>query len=358
MEESSALPLDRVSARVAQRVEKELDRYLASPEEAALAVQAARDTVPADALAGLDAVLAMKKGLSYRDGLVVQLAWGLEVEGFDHTLKGDGGRTATKAVADRLTARHIAAVRDAYQNIAKNFPRLDRGNVQAFDGLLHWMNAATAPEREQLFSLLIARIALTARNVLPMPTLARTELTFAKVAMLLDELFKTGSGGAYEQLAVAAFLEALIDEFGMGGVGALSVKTKNINAADASSGATADVQVMRGNKIEEAFEVSASDWRGKVPQALLAARNADLNRVHILAYGDDAKGLADALGDSTTDVALMDVRGFLRLIAGLLRTPSREAALRRLYELIERNQPETDRVNFYVGLLRSHSLTA
>jgi hypothetical protein len=358
MIEQKKTSLDRVSARVAFRVEQELDRQLSSADDAAREVQDLRSQLPDEAANGLDAVLTMKQGLSYRDGLIVQLAWGLEADGFDHTLKGDGGRTASKAVAVILSDRHIAATKDAYQNIGKNTPTLVRGNVPAFDALLYWMNSASRRDREALLRFLLARVALTARNVEPMPALARANLTFANVAAFLDALCKIPSGGSFEQFAVAAFLEAIIDEFGLGGVGGLGVKTKSINATDASTGATADVQIMRGNKIEEAFEVSASDWRSKIGQALDAARLADLKRVHVLAYGDDLTGLGQSQQNTTTDVTVMDVRGFLRLIAGLLKTPAREVALIRLYELIERNQPEAERVNAYVGLLRSHALTA
>jgi hypothetical protein len=179
-----------------------------------------------------------------------------------------------------------------------------------------------------------------------------------KVVGLLDALLAIPSGGAYEQFAVAAFVEALIDEFGLGGVGGLGVRTKNINASDASAGTAADVQVMRGNKIEEAFEVSASDWRGKVAQAIQAARNSDLPRVHILAYVDNLEGLAEALGATTTDVTVIDVKVFLRSLVALMKKPAREVALRLLYDHIERRQPDIARVNAYVGLLRSHSLAA
>jgi hypothetical protein len=352
---SASVPISR---RVSLRVEAELDDFVQATEDAATRIAVLREVVAPDVLDKLDAVLSMKQGLSYRDGLIIQLGWGLEVPQFDHTHKGGGGRTAAQAIATALGKRHIAATRDAYQNIGKNTPNLARGNVAAFDDLLRWMNTAEEAERQSLLSLLLATVAMTARNVLPMPQLARAELTFAKVALLLTDLFAIPSGGVYEQFAVAAFLDALIDEFGLGGVGRLGVKTKNINASDASSGTAADVQIMRGNKIEEAFEISASGWKGKVSQALDAARNADLPRVHILAYGDDLDGLGDLLTDSTTDISVMDVRGFVRLVVGLLKKPAREGALRRLYELIERNQPEADRVNTYVGLLRSHVLTA
>lgn len=349
---------DRLSARVVQRVLAELDDYLASPEQAAEFIGAQRAAVDQDALVKLDAVLTMKQGLSYRDGLIIQLAWGLEAEQTDHTLKGDGGRGAAKGIAGGMADRHIAATKDAYQNIGKNTANLARGNVPAFDDLLRWMNAADLDGRRRLLSLLLATVSLSARNVLPMPQLSPVELTFASVSSLLDDLFAIPSGGVHEQFAVAAFLDAVIDQFDLGGVGRLGVKTKNINASDASSGTAADVQIMRGNEIVEAFEVSASHWRDKVGQAVSAARNADLPRAHVLAYSDNLEGLQEMLANTTTDISVMDVRVFVRLLAGLLKKPNRATALVRLYELIERNQPEVDRVNSYVRLLGRHALTA
>lgn len=345
----------RVSARVADRLIAELDGFLADATAADAMIEVLSRKLPAEVLDWSASVLGMKQGLSYRDGLFIQLAWGLEVPGSDHTQKGEGGRSAAGRFATALAERHIPVVKDAYQNIGKNNPNLARGNVPAFDSLLHWMNQADDSDRAALLSLLLATVSKTARPVLAMPELARAELTFVNVAEFLDALLGTPSGGAHEQFAVAAFLEALLDEFG---VKDLWVKTKNINASDASAGTAADVQIVRGNRIEEAFEVSATDWRGKIGQALLTAKAADLQRVNVLAYGDDLIGLRDALKGATSDVSVMDVRSLLRLIVGVLRKPAREVALRRLYELLERNQPDVERVNSMVRLLRSHALTA
>lgn len=349
-------PPARVSQRVVERLVTSVGAHLDALEDAKAVVEVRRAELDPRAIELLDATL--KAPISYRDGVFIQLAWGLEEGSFDHTHKGEGARSSAAKFAAALADWHIPFVKDAYQNIGKNSANLARGNVAAFDDLLRWMNGASAEEREALLELLSATVALTARPVRPMPQLARAELTFAKVVGLLDALLATPSGGAHEQFAVAAFLEALIDEFGQGGVGGLGVRTKNINAADASAGTAADVQVMRGNRIEEAFEVSASDWRGKLSQAIQAARNADLPRVHILAYVDTLEGLADALQATTTDVTVIDVRAFLRSLAAVMKKPAREVALRLLYDHIERKQPDIERVNAYVELLGRHALTA
>lgn len=349
-------PPSRVSHRVTERLVGLLDHHLARPDAAAAAVGKLRVELDPRIVALVDETL--KAPVSYRDGLFLQLAWGLEEVAFDHTLKGDGARSSAGMFGRALADRHIRSVKDAYQNIGKNITNLARGNIAPFDDLLRWMNGADEVERGKLLNLLAATVALTARPVLPMPTLARAELTFVKVATFLDALLAVPSAGAHEQFAVAAFLEALIDEFGLGGVGGLGVRTKNINAADASAGTVADIQVVRGNRVEEAFEVSASDWRGKVAQAIATARAAGLPRVHILAYVDNLEGLAAALGATTTDVTVIDVRVFLRSLGAVMRNPAREVALRLLYDHIERKQPDIERVNAYVRLLGSHALTA
>jgi hypothetical protein len=346
----------RLSNRVLIRLIAAIDSALAaalSPQQ----VTELREAADLSAVSLLDRVL--KRPLSYRDGVLIQLAWGLELPEFDHTTKGEGARSTAGRFASELQKRHIPAVKDAYQNIGKNSPVLARGNEPAFDDLLRWMNGADECARQKLLDVAAATTAQTARPVLPMPQLARAELSFGKVVGLLDELLSIPSQGAHEQFAVAAFLEALIDEFGLSGVGALGVRTKNINATDASAGTAADVQIVRGNRIEEAFEVSASDWRGKVDQALSAARSADLSRIHILAHVAQSESLREAgTGNASTDLTVIDVRSFLRTLVALLKKPAREVALQILYTHLDRKQPDAGRVNAFVRLLSSHALSA
>lgn len=115
---------------------------------------------------------------------------------------------------------------------------------------------------------------------------------------------------------------------------------------------------MRGNRVEEGFEVSTTDWRSKVEQALTAAKSADLARINVVAPAPDLTGLEELTASTTIDVAILDLRPFLNFLLSALRKPGREAALIRLYELTERNQPSPERVNRLVDLLRRHALTA
>ncbi len=110
-----------------------LDAFLADSEGAAEVVERMAPGLPSTVVADANALLKGKGGLSYRDGLIVQLAWGLVgPEGFDHTQRGEGGRGVGQALGKANAARHIPKVNDAYENIGKNSANLARGNVVEF----------------------------------------------------------------------------------------------------------------------------------------------------------------------------------------------------------------------------------
>jgi hypothetical protein len=340
----------RASATVPVRILAAVDRFIEDGTAAKTAVATGKVSLSPEVLSSVAAVEGKK---SYRDGLLIQLAFGLEAgSGFDHTMRATGGRWAAAAVGVGFAERHIPAVKDAYQNIAKNQPNLVRGNEPAFDLLLMWMNGEPPAQRQVLFDYIAACAATTARPVLSMPRLRIAALTFANVAGLIDELLKTPSGGAHEQFAVAAFLDAVLHEFGAGGFAAgLRVETKNINASDASARTAADVQIMRAGRIEEVFEVSANNWRSKVAQAVAAAKQGDVTRAHIIAAAEgDDQDLADLAGIDR-EVSVTDVRTFLRVIVSVLRAPHREYALQQFYILLDQKQPNTELTNEFVRLL-------
>lgn len=64
------------------------------------------------------------------------------------------------------------------------------------------------------------------------------------------------------------------------------------------------------------------------------------------------------LGEIAEDVSVIDIRQFLRLLVAVMRKPARAAALRRLYQLLDRNQPNIALVNAYVKLIKQHGLDA
>lgn len=345
--------LDDITAR--------LDAFIAAPDQASRCMADAPSKLPVEVLENVAAVESLKKSQpqTHRDALLIQLGFGLEAqEPIDHRQRAMGARTAGAPFGKLFASRHIPAIADAFQNIGKNIELLARGNVPPFDALLTWMNDASRDERLALIDYITARAALTARMVLPMPPLRVAALTFAATTRFLDELLTTPSGGAYEQFAVAAFLDATLYEFGLGGtVGGLRVVTKKINASDASSGTAADVQIVRGNKIEEAFEVTANDWKTKVAQAAVTSAKADLSRSHIIAsVAPDEKEFTD-LNQLDADVSVLDVRSMLRMLCATLRKPAREYALKRLHELVDRNQPDPELTNNVVRVLSRLQLT-
>lgn len=254
-----------------------------------------------------------------------------------------------------FAARHITAVKDAYQNIAKNTVSLTRNNVPAFDRLLIWATGATPAERKVALRLACAVVAATSRPVSPMPPINRSALTFSRMVDLLHGLLATPSGGAFEQFAVAALLNTLVTNHGEGRA---RVETKNLNASDRSSFAAGDVQVVVGNRVIDAFEVTANDWRTKVSSVPKTIRDNDLSRLHIIAARPEADraAVAAALRQLGEDVSVLDVQQIVEVLAAVLTRPQRADALTRLYEYLDRYQPDTDRVNLFVERLRAADL--
>lgn len=325
-----------------------VDGFIAAP----VAVSAAG--LPPEVAEDLGAVLADSR-TSYRDGVMIQLAYGLAGPELDLTRRQAGARSVAQQLGAFLAQRHIRSVKDAYQNIAKNTDVLTRGNVAQFDRLLHWANGASVVDRETALRYACAAVAATARPVRPMPALNRSALTFSRVVGLLHGLLATPSGGAFEQFAVAALLDTLVANHGEGRA---RVETKNLNASDRSSFAAGDVQVVVGNRVLDAFEVTANDWRTKVPGASKAIRDNDLSRLHIIATrpeGDRA-AVATALQELAEDVSVLDARQVVEVLAAVLTRPQRADALARLYEYLDRYQPDTDRVNLIVERLGAADL--
>jgi hypothetical protein len=190
-----------------------------------------------------------------------------------------------------------------------------------------------------------------------MPDLDKAMMTFYRVGRLFHELLRTPSQGVHQQFAIAALLSALLDEFGLMVPGGLRVETKNISASDASSKTPGDIQILRGNRVEEAFEVTANSWDTKISKAEAVIKQADLQRVHILAEVQEAFSTEfDALAGTQSDISVIDVEAFSLTLIAVMRKPARAAALVRFYELLDRLQPDINRVNAFVALLRSHGL--
>ena len=66
------------------------------------------------------------------------------------------------------------------------------------------------------------------------------------------------------------------------------VETKNLNASDKSSRSAGDIQILLGNRVVEALEVTANDWTEKLIGAEKTIRDNDLSRLTIVATGVNA----------------------------------------------------------------------
>lgn len=328
--------------------------YIADPVSGAADAAAAGASLPVETISALDSVLA-HNSISYRDGVVIQLSYGLANPAGDLTRRPVGSRTLAQQLGVFFAERHIRHVKDAYQNIAKNTENLARGNLPDFDALLHWANGASPAEREHALKYACAAIAATARPVLPMPALNRSSLTFARCARLVRELLATPSGGSFEQFTVAALLNTLVSDTAGG---AYRVETKSLNASDRSSYAAGDVQIATGNRVIEAFEVTANEWRTKLASASKTIKDNDLSRLHIIAARPEGQRaeVEDALAAIAEDVSVLDVRQVADVLLAVLTRPQRAEALARLYEYLDRYQPDVDRVNIYVQRLEAAGL--
>lgn len=309
--------------------------------------------VSADVRPDIDTVLNSTGLMSYRDAIVVQMAfWLANEKSTNITLRQDGGRGVSKWLGQYLASKHIRAVSDAFQNIGKNTKNLVRGNFKEFDSVLRWGSEAarTSDEIESAFRYTCAKIAANARPILPMPVVDRGTLTFGRVCELLSRLFATPSGGAFEQFSVAALLHALVEQQGET---QYRVETKNLNASDKSSRAAGDVQILIGNRVVEALEVTANDWREKLAGAAKTIKDNDLSRLTILAGGVQATGdkLFGELNALGFDLSVLEVKSFAFSIVSALTRQGRATALQRLYELLDRYQPRVEIVNQFVNLM-------
>ena len=343
-----------ISTQARDRVFTLIDGFIADPAAGAQAIYAARTSLFPETVTDIESVLKDRR-ISYRDGVLIQLGYGIEDDTLDLTRRPEGARGMAQQLGVFLSARHITAVKDAYQNIAKNTDRLARGNVAAFDRLLTWANSATPEDRATALAFACASVAATARPVLPMPQLNRSALTFARTTRLLLDLLSVPSGGAYEQFTFAALLHTLV---GSHAADQVRVETKSLNASDRSSFAAGDVQIATGSRVIEAFEVTANAWATKIDGASKTIRDNDLSRLHIVANRPegDRDAVADRLNELVEDVAVLDVRQAVEVLTAVLTRPQRAEALVRLYEYLDRYQPDTDRVNELVRRLDAANL--
>lgn len=340
------------SDEVRELIFRSVQDFLEDPDTLNTAISKL-SVLPAEVQIALEAVLADNR-ISYRDGVLIQLAYGIVDPKLDLTRRPAGARSVAKKLGTFFADRHIRHVKDAYQNIAKNTEVLTRGNVPEFDELLQWTTSSTLQQREVAFLFACANAAASARPVSQMPPLNRSSLSFARVCDLLFGLLDTPSSGAFEQFTIAALLSALVTDK----LAAHRVETKSLNASDRSSFAAGDVQIVTGNRVIEAFEVTANSWRSKLSDATKTIRDNDLSRLHVVANRpeNERADAVEALGQLGEDVSVLDVRQMTEMLLASLTRPQRAEALNRLYEFLDRYQPDVGRVNLYVQKLEEAGL--
>lgn len=323
--------------------------------------QAPVDAAPEEIQAALDDLAA---GVTtYRDAALIVLAFAIDAgTGQNIADPPSGRRTVAKRVEELLDGLSIRARRDAFQTLAKGTDTLLGRDRPSWNELIGWGQQQDEVEPlQRAFGYLATRIALTARDLPPMPSIDVSQLTFRRTMLIIENLLGRPSGGAHEQYTFAALQQALAEE--LGGAGA-RVETKGLSASDASAGTAADVQILEGGRIREAYEVTANPWASKITQAAAVLRHYDLPRVHIVAPGpapsaDDIEAAVDTaalpagLIAREVDISVLDVQEECRSLVQRLTRPGRRAALRILWEHLATKQPRDELVREYVELLAS-----
>ena len=319
---------------------------------------------PADAKPFLDDLLSNVD--TYRDGALIVLAYAVDAgTGANAATPAAGRRSVGQRLVEVLDELNIRARRDPFQTLAKGSSTLLGREREAWNWLLEWARDQDSVEPlEQAMRYMATRIAATARNLPEMPALDVGRLTFRRVLRIVDDLLGVSSGGAHEQFVFAALLHALAEEHG-----GRRVETKTLSAADASAGTAADVQVLDGGKVIEAYEITANQWTTKVAQALGVLRHYDLPRAHILAQGPapTAAEIEAAIKEtpmpaelvaSSVDLSVLDVRAECRSLVHRLGRPGRRAALNKLWEHLAMRQSNDDLVAQYVTRLAAAGVVA
>lgn len=279
----------------------------------------------------------------------------MDMRPFSEGLRGTG--EFIKHLSPHLS---IPATRgNPFETIAKGAPSYVGRARQSWNDLLSWASTeATFEDVQAVAAQFVRRLAALRRAVPPMPELDTERLTWVAVVAVLETLLEEGSGGAFEQLVVAALVEALhADEVEQRQA---YVTTKPVSASDESSKAAGDVQVREpSGAVREAVEVADTDWAGKVAQAVASMKRDDLRRFLILARvaGQPTRDQVEAaitaakeLPDQR-DVAVLDLRAEVRSMVARLDRVARRRMLQTLYGYLLNYQPSDDRVVKYVQTL-------
>lgn len=273
-----------------------------------------------------------------------------------------GDRTVGDLLCERLLVpRNIPATKGPFQSSTwRSGYRANQARAAALSSFLDWHENASLLDLDRVCDRLVATFLGAAANLVPLPKVDASSLTFARFRSFLDELFQVKSGGAFEQYCFAALLQREMNASGADG----RVVTKSVRSSDSATGAAGDVIVRRGGRIAEAYEVTARPWRTKLGQLSTSAR-AGLTEVTIVAndVGSDLRGaeleaeLAVLQAELAVDVIVIDLRASLDLFSGRIGRFERADVIRQVYaNLVQWHRREPHLVASFVGCLASVSL--
>jgi hypothetical protein len=114
----------RASTVVLARILAAVDDFIENPTSAQAVADKAAAGLPPDVLSNLGALERLPKTqpYTYRDALIVQLGFGLDSAGMDHTIRAEGARSVGDKLGKAYPLRHIPSVKGAFKTLAKTSP--------------------------------------------------------------------------------------------------------------------------------------------------------------------------------------------------------------------------------------------
>jgi len=249
----------------------------------------------------------------------------------------------SKEVLDPLG---IPATRGAFQSSTYRSGYLAaQAHTPAVAALVRWISAEgrTLAELKALFDNVAIAVAADAFVVPPLPELDVPAFAFPAFIELVDRLLATQSQGAFEQYLFAALLTQYMET---ATERRLRVVTKPLFQSDASAGTAGDVDVRAGQNLEAVYEVTANNWRTKLPQAIDALVERDeITSITILA-GDsldeanqlmlelEQRALPPGVQAARLDIAVLAVKEECRSLAAKLGKRDRSRSITHLYDYL------------------------
>jgi hypothetical protein len=240
--------------------------------------------------------------------------------------------------------------------------QVDRPIIREF---VHWasdQNRSLA-ELEGALSFMVSRIASTARVVPTLPDIDVSRCTFPRSMVVIDALLQKPSQGHYEQYLLGAFLKAVHEQRN----DRRRVDTKAVSTTDRSAGTAGDIEIRLGQNLEDAIEVSAARWTGKIVQAVSALeRRPELDRIHVVAKDTPVGGellaelaqsdLPAGVSSQEVDITVQDIRHALLALCAEASRQSRRFAFEELHRLLRRHSSPVELIAHLVGLLEDSGI--